>query len=537
MGEVGVHVQPVLMAGGRGHRLWPVSRAQAPKPFVSLSGKKTPYQQTLLRIAHGRGQFQQSSSIDVHSPWLMVHPSLFDLASRQVRTCGLEPETMTLFGIGHKGTGLVAALAAQQLILDQPETLMLLLPTDHEIPDHQKFFEAVERASSSAKAGQMVLFGAVPSFANPTYGYIQHDALSPPNQLAAVRSFIEKPEVERATQLLADGDCLWNAGIFLVRADRYLQLLENVDPDYLQSIEQLHRQIKEVSPRRWIAEPEAIDALPVRSIDRQVCERVVDEMAVVPLDTPWTDLGTFHSLWNFFADSDGENVVSTAGQVGKVNEGLVDQAETRIVQSSGNYIHRHVAGRPKPLVLNHLVGHYVVETKEVLMVGKLDAQALQDRQVVDNEAWLTNRLEKQPTAPGNAANSSQELSSPEEAGDPESESQVGEVVNKDWGWYQIIHCGAGYQVKRIFIGSGEALSLQYHLHRSENWTVVQGTPLLTKGEERIQAMPGTCLHIPPEVRHRIENDASEPCLLIEVQVGDYLGEDDIVRIEDRYGRI
>lgn len=464
-------IQPVILSGGSGTRLWPLSREQMPKQFLRLTSSQSLLQQTLARL----------EGLKAAPAILMGHHAHRFLMAEQLRESGcagslvLEPE----------GRNTAPAIACAALIARQggDDPLLLVLPADHVIGDLTAFQASVNAAVPLAEAGHLVTFGVVPTYPETGYGYIACG--SPLGEGHRVASFIEKPSAERAQALLAQGNTLWNSGMFLLRAGSYLAELKAFQPDMLSACEaavaEAHRDLDFLR----LGE-EAFRRCPADSIDYAVMEQS-QQAAVVSLDAQWSDIGSFDALWAAQPSDTAGNVVQGDGVLRDTHRSLVI-AEHRLVTTLG---------------VDDLV---VIETPDSVLVAHREYA----QQVKHLVATLT------------------------EAG--RSEVHTAAQVHRPWGSFQAMDSGERYQVKHITVKPGGRLSLQRHHHRAKHWVVVSGTAQVTVNEKTFLVSENQSTYIPIGVPHRLENLGKIPLELIEVQSGSYLGEDDIERLDDVYAR-
>lgn len=464
-------VMPVILCGGSGTRLWPLSRKALPKQFVPLVGGKSLLQLTLER-ARGVSGSQLVVAAEEHR--FLVQECIAS-AGVQARIV-LEPQ----------GRNTAAAMACAALNAPA-DSLLLFLPADHHIPDADAFAQTVETGVAAAQHGAIVTFGVQPSFPSTAYGYIEQGTGYADRQgVYRVQRFIEKPDAPRAQELLLRGGHLWNAGIFLVQAAVLLQALEAFAPDILTQCRQaVDGQVADGDFLRL--EPHAFGACRSESIDYAVMEKA-SNVAVVPFAGAWSDVGS----WNAVAeltnpDSNGNRAVGQGHFVGATN----------------TYIH----AQHRPVVALGTDNVLVIDTADAVLVAHA-SQAEQVKQVVAE-------LEKQGIA----------------------QAQQHRRVARPWGMYDSVDAGARFQVKRIVVKPGASLSLQMHHHRAEHWVVVSGTAEVTNGDKVILLSENQSTYIPVGQVHRLANPGKMPLEIIEVQSGSYLGEDDIVRLQDTYGRV
>jgi mannose-1-phosphate guanylyltransferase/mannose-6-phosphate isomerase len=468
-------ITPVLLSGGSGTRLWPLSRALYPKQFLALAGDGTLFQAALQRVGDlAKGQ----------APLVVCNEEHRFLAAEQLREVGQEGATLLLEPEG-KSTAPAAALAALEAAEVDPEALLLVLPADHVIEDPEAFRHAVLGGVPTAQEGGLVTFGIEPRSPETGFGYIRARSRVASGEVAAVAEFVEKPDADRAQAFLESGDYFWNSGMFLFRADAYLAELERHAPAVLEACRRAmagsRRDMDFIRP-----DAAAFTDSPADSIDYAVME-ATDRAYVVPIRTGWSDVGSWSALQEVEpADEDGNVIVGDVLSQG--NQNCYLRAESRLLAVAG------------------LSNQVVVETGDAVLVAHRD-QAQEVKQFVE-------RLKAQERP----------------------EYVCHRQVYRPWGTYEQIAQAERFQVKHIFIKPGQQLSLQLHYHRAEHWVVVRGTARVTRDDDSFLLSEDQSTYIPVGCRHRIMNPGSIPLELIEVQTGSYLGEDDIVRFEDRYGR-
>lgn len=464
-------IVPVILSGGSGTRLWPVSREAYPKQFLPLVGEDTMLQATWKRVAQIAGA----------APIVVANQEHRFMAAEQLRECNVTPQALILEPIG-RNTAPAIAIAALQAMANGDDALLLVLPSDHVVRDEKAFHEAVKQAAAAAQTGKLVTFGIVPTAPETGYGYIKAAA---GQGVRAVERFVEKPNLETAEQYVRSGEYFWNSGMFLFKASRYLAELEALQPAILAaSRAALDKASRDSDFIRLDAD--AFAASPNDSIDYAVMEKTADA-AVVPLDAGWNDVGSWSALWE----------VSDKDDSGNACHGDVIAVDCRNSYAYGSRLIAMVG-------LDDVV---VVETDDAVFVGHKDR--------VQDVKEIVARIKR----------------------DGRSEAAAHRKVYRPWGAYDSIDNGARFQVKRITVKPGATLSLQMHHHRAEHWIVVSGTAEVTRGEEVILLTENQSTYIPLGVTHRLKNPGKLPLELIEVQSGSYLGEDDIVRFEDQYGRV
>nr|WP_164082342.1 mannose-1-phosphate guanylyltransferase/mannose-6-phosphate isomerase [Stenotrophomonas pavanii] len=463
-------IVPVILSGGSGTRLWPLSRAAYPKQFLPLVGDDTMLQATWKRVA----------SIAGAAPIVVANQEHRFMAAEQLRECKVLPQALILEPVG-RNTAPAIAIAALQALANGEDALLLVLPSDHVVRNEAAFHAAVKQAAIAAEGGKLVTFGIVPTAPETGYGYIK---AAVGEGVRAVDRFVEKPNLATAEQYVASGEYFWNSGMFLFKASRYLGELETLQPTILAACRQaLDKAARDNDFIRLDAE--AFAASPNDSIDYAVMEKTADA-AVVPLDAEWNDVGSWSALWEV-SDKDAD---------GNACHGDVIVLDCKDSYAYGNRL----------IAMVGLQDVVVVETDDAVFVGHKDR--------VQDVKEIVGRIKR----------------------DGRSEAAAHRKVYRPWGAYDSIDNGARFQVKRITVRPGATLSLQMHHHRAEHWIVVSGTAEVTRGDEVILLSENQSTYIPLGVTHRLKNPGKLPLELIEVQSGSYLGEDDIVRFEDSYGR-
>jgi mannose-1-phosphate guanylyltransferase / mannose-6-phosphate isomerase len=469
-------IHPVILSGGSGTRLWPMSRTLYPKQLLTLLGRESLLQQTVRRIAE-RETFAP--------PLLVANEEHRFIIAEQLREIAVVPRALLLEPVG-RNTAPAACIAALALTETEPDPLMLLMPSDHTIVDVDAFVDAIGRAAAAAQAGALVSFGIAPERAETGYGYIRRDGeLDGVKGVFAVAEFVEKPGPEQAEKYIESGEHSWNSGIFLFPARVYLDELERLRPDMVAACRQALATAQRDSDFIRLGK-DAFSTCAADSIDYAVMEHT-RRAAVVPVSMGWSDVGSWDALWE----------MGSKDQHGNSLEGNVVAEETR------NCYLRSEAGLIAAIGIEDLV---VVATDDAVMVAP--------RNRTQEVRKLVARLVR----------------------DRRDEADALPTVYRPWGSFKSLHNGHRVQVKHILVKPGGKLSLQMHHHRAEHWVVVQGTAKIVRGEEEMILTEDQSTYIPLGTAHRLENPGKIPLHLIEVQSGSYLGEDDIVRLEDSYGR-
>jgi mannose-1-phosphate guanylyltransferase/mannose-6-phosphate isomerase len=464
---------PVLLSGGVGSRLWPVSREAHPKQFQPLVGELSMLQETLRR----------TSGLEAAAPLVVCNEEHRFMVAEQLRQVDLRASALILEPQG-RNTAPAVALAALRAITGDPDALLLVLPADHLIQHVDAFVAAVGKAIPLARQGRLVTFGVVPASAETGYGYIKCGATLEAGTYDLER-FVENPDAATAQVYLDSGNYLWNSGMFLLQAATYLEQLEEHAPEILACC---RKAMGKASVDLDFVRPdaEAFAACPSDSIDYAVMEKT-NAGAVVSLDCGWSDVGTWSALWDV-AQRDTDGNVCVGDVILDNCSGSYFRSESRLVAATG---------------VKNLV---VVETADAILVA--------DRSKVQDVKRIVNRLKEQQRP----------------------EVSLHRRVYRPWGSYESLVVSDRFQVKRIVVNPGQALSLQMHHHRAEHWIVVHGTAEVTCEDKVFMLGEDESTYIPLGHKHRLANPGRIPLELIEVQSGTYLGEDDIVRFEDIYGR-
>ena len=477
---VSISIQPVIMAGGSGTRLWPLSRAGFPKQFLSLGSDDSLFQQAVARLMGLAGD-----DIAVEAPLVVGNAEHRFLALEQLREKHVDPAALILEPIG-RNTAPALTLAALAASEGGADPVLVVSPADQTIGDPAAFTAALQKAIRGAADGAIVILGITPGSPETAYGYIRSTVA---DGLHKVAQFVEKPDAATAARYLAEGGYTWNSGMFVLRASVWLKALQQFRPDILAATQAAWS--GRTPDERFIRPTrEAFLAVPSESVDYAVMERCPGsafDIRMVPLDAGWNDLGAWDAVWQVAAKD-------ASGNAG-VGDVMFEDSRNTLVHATGRLV--------TTLGLDNVV---IVETADAVLVA--------DRERSQDVKKLVNRLDK----------------------DRRTEHALHRKVHRPWGWYDSVDAGPRFQVKRIMVNPGATLSLQMHHHRAEHWIVVQGTAEVTCGDRKTILTENQSTYIPLGETHRLANPGKLPLEIIEVQSGSYLGEDDIVRFEDTYGR-
>ncbi len=482
-------LQPVILSGGAGSRLWPLSREQFPKQLHSFQSEHTLLQQTARRL-----DGLQVSTGQIAAPMVVCNEQHRFLVAEQLRAVGCEPTSIVLEPVG-RNTAPAVTVAALASADKDDDAILLVMPADHIISNPAEFHRAVNAAAELARDGALVAFGIRPTHAETGYGYIHMGDVLPSGNASAIKAFVEKPDADTASAMLESGEFVWNSGIFVMRASRWLEQLAAQQPDMLAACQRAYAgAVEDLDFCRLDAKAFAV--CPGNSIDYAVMENLNYETqnpsgqavaAVVPVDAGWSDLGAWSALWEV-GERDGSGNVTRGDVLTHSCRNNLFHAEHRLVTAVG--------------------------VEDLLVVETVDAVMVAHRDNAQDVKKIVEQL----------------------AADGRSEGLMHRQVYRPWGSYEGVDAGERFQVKRIVVKPGAALSLQMHHHRAEHWIVVKGTARVTCGDKVFLLSENQSTYIPIGETHRLENPGAIPLELIEVQSGGYLGEDDIVRFEDRYGR-
>jgi len=469
-------IVPVILSGGAGTRLWPLSREMYPKQLLALTSKRTMLQETALRLAGIDG---------AGAPIIVCNDAHRFTVAEQVRELGMQPAAILLEPVG-RNTAPAVALAALRALEIDPQAILVVAPADHVIRDARIFQQAAAAAAGIAAGGKLVTFGIVARTPETGYGYIRRGAARPDAGGAfPVAQFTEKPPMELAREFVASGDYYWNSGMFVFAASVYLKELGRLAPDILAASRAAYEAAKTDLDFKRI-DKAAFERCRSESIDYAVMEKTRDAV-VLPLDAGWSDVGSWSSLFDALPPDEEGNVLIGDVVVYDTHDCYV-QSTSRLVAAVG------------------MDDHIIVETKDAVLVAP--------KERVQDVKELVGKLKKSGR----------------------SEPSLHREVFRPWGSYDSLENGERFQVKRLSVRPGGVLSLQMHHHRAEHWIVVQGTARITCNDKTFLLSENQSTFIPIGATHRIENPGKVPLHIVEVQSGSYLGEDDIVRFEDNYGR-
>jgi mannose-1-phosphate guanylyltransferase len=465
-------IVPVILSGGSGTRLWPLSRKLHPKQFINLVNETTLFQDTILRLPK-----------DVAEPLIICNEEHRFLAAEQLRAIGKKTKGIILEPEG-RNTAPAVALGALQFINKGEDPILLVLSADHLIKNIEAFHQSITIASELAENNKLITFGVVPDKAETGYGYIEA-IINNTDDYYSIKSFTEKPNQKNAKKYLDSVNYLWNSGMFMFKASVFLSELEKFEPEILSACKKSCT-TKNIDSDFIRINNDAFHQCPNESIDYAVMEHTKNGV-VVPLDANWSDVGSWSSLWDIKTKDNNDNV--SKGDV------FLEDVKNTYTYSS-----------------NRLVS--VIGVSNLVIVDTQDALLVADKQQTHNIKKIVARLNN----------------------DKRSEVDNHRKVFRPWGYYDLVDSGEGFQVKRIVVNSGAKLSLQKHKYRAEHWVVVKGVALVTCGDKIFELVENQSTYIPQGSIHRLENHQDIPLEIIEIQTGSYLGEDDIIRFEDDYQR-
>ena len=470
-----MQITPVILSGGSGTRLWPLSRKEYPKQYLPLVGDNTILQETMLRL---------NGLDNLSDPIIVSNSDHRFLVAEQCQQIRVKNPTILLEPVGRNTAPAIAA-AALQLLKASEDSVLLVLPADHVIQDVEAFHQTINIANSQAQEGKLVTFGIMPTNANTGYGYIK-SSKGNSNGAHKVEEFIEKPDLKSAKFYLEQGNYLWNSGMFMFQARVFIDELTRHSPNIATSVNNAVN--KSLQDLDFInLEKEAFESSPSDSIDYAVMEKS-DNVVVVPLDAGWSDVGSWSTLYD----------IGVKDESGNVLKGDVTAKDT-----TNTYIYAS----------HHMIA--AVGVDNLVVIDTPDATFITSQDKAHEVTSVVESLQKKGR----------------------NEVYSNRKVYRPWGWYDSIEKGEYFQVKRLHVKPNAKLSLQMHHKRAEHWVVVSGTATVTNGEETFNLNKGESTYIPVGVTHSLENATNVPLEIIEVQSGTYLGEDDIIRFEDIYGRI
>lgn len=468
-------IVPVILSGGSGTRLWPLSRADHPKQLIPMISENTMLQDTVLRV----------NNPEFMPPMVVCNQAQRFIIAEQLRQIEVTPQSILLEPV-QRNTAPAIATVAVSIAQKNPESLMLVLPSDHIIKNMEAFRSLIFLSAEAALQDKLVLFGIIPTHPATGYGYISKEQLragSSPGY--TVNAFHEKPTLSKAEEYLTQG-YYWNSGMFLFKASAFLEELNRLDPGMLETCRASVEQATLDGIFTWL-EPDLFSSLPAKSVDNMVMENT-RKAVVVPADIGWNDLGVWEALWNESEkDKHGNRLV---GDV------ISHKVKNSYIRTEG------------PLTT-------VVGLENIVVITTNDAVLVVAKDKSEEVRELLKEMNNQDR----------------------QEHLVSELIYRPWGSFRTIETGAAFNIKQLTINPGAQISLQMHLHRSEHWILMQGTAKVTRGEESFLLYEKESTYISSGVVHRLENPGHIPLQLIEVQLGNYFGEDDIIRLEDTYGRV
>ena len=477
------NITPVILCGGTGSRLWPLSRSSYPKQFITLTDSESLFQKAISRISNFK-----NPSFNINDPLVVMNEEHRFIALEQLNELNFTSAKLLLEPVG-KNTAPALTIAAMQVIEDQEDSILVVIPADQIIRDSNAFLEALNSSINAANEEKIVIMGLVPDRAETGYGYIKYNQKKGNFDEFDVIQFVEKPSKDKAKEYFESKDYLWNSGMFVVRANFWLETIKSLRSDIFKetfnAFQGMTKDNNFIRPNKQI-----FSKIPSESIDYAViekCNAANIPLKVVPLETSWNDLGSWDSLWSFEDKNEKGNVIQ--GDI------IVEDTKNSIIHSS----HRLVGAVGMENVA-------IIETADaVLVTNRKNSQGVKD---------IVTKLTSQKRPEGIHHSK----------------------VHRPWGWYMTVDEGANFKVKRIQVNPGASLSLQKHSKRAEHWVIVKGTAKVTKGDKDTILKENESTFIPLGELHRLSNPKKIPLEIIEVQSGNYLGEDDIERIDDNYGR-
>lgn len=476
-------VQPVILCGGNGTRLWPLSRTGFPKQFLCLTGKDSLFQLAAKRITG-----LEADGVVASRPLVVTNEAHWFLALEQLRETGIEVDSLLLEPAG-RNTAPALTLAALHALESGTDPVLVACPADHLITDTAAFSRAVQLAVTEAARNRIVVFGVVPDRPETAYGYIKTDAPLQQDQILRVKSFTEKPDAATASRYLGAGCYFWNSGIFVLKASVWMAAIETFRPDIAQATRNAWKR-RSIDGKFVRPDADTFATIPQESIDYAVMEKCPDSafsLRAVALDAGWSDLGTWDAVWRALP-KDADDNAHFGDVVASKSRNTLVFASSRLVGLVG---------------IDNAV---VIETPDAVLIAN-PSHGQQVKAIVE--------------ALGEAGR---------------EEPLFHRKVHRPWGWYDNLDAGNQFKVKRIMVKPRASLSLQKHRHRAEHWVVVQGTAEITRGEQTFLLQENQSTYISPGRIHRLANPRATPLEIIEVQTGNYLSEDDIVRFDDVYGR-
>jgi len=470
-------LHPVILSGGIGSRLWPLSREHYPKQLLALVGEQTMLQNTVTRL---------ENIPHLAPPIIVCNEDHRFLVAEQLRCINIKPSAILLEPVG-RNTAPAIAIAALSALEKDPEAVLLVLPADHLIQNVDVFQITVGKALSAAEQNLLVTFGIVPTKPETGYGYIKAGEKIGETSTYKVAQFVEKPNIETATQYIETGDYFWNSGMFLFKAQRYLDELNNFEPKIFEVCKRAFDKLSlDLNSDFVRVDEELFTSCISKSIDLAVMEKTANA-AIMPLEAGWSDIGAWSALWEVSKQDNNGNILQGDIFTEQVRNCYL-RSENRLLAAIG---------------IENLI---VVETADAVLIAHKD-----QAQNVKNVVEFLKKTGR-------------------------SEANLHRKVFRPWGSYETIDNEPRFQVKKIMVNVGASLSLQMHHHRSEHWVIVKGTAKITRGDEQLLLTENQSTYIPLGIKHRLENPGKIPLEIIEIQAGSYLGEDDIIRFEDHYGR-